>query len=98
MEIIILTDKSILVNAEVIIEYGHSSEIPINAKVTGGPNQNNQYTYLIMGTIPVEILTVHFIKRTMRVRYIINSYGKNKITTVDIDASPFFNQYKITGR
>ena len=39
----------------------------------------------------VEVLTVHFERRTMRVRF--NHMGK--VETRDVDADPFFQKYKI---
>ena len=49
---------------------------------------------------PVEVLTVHFAKRTMRVRYTIRDYfGKGeKIQTSNIDAQPFFDAYDLQAR
>ena len=45
----------------------------------------------------VEVLTVHFAKNTMRVRWTEhwgNSYGKHsKVFTKDISADPFFEKY-----
>ena len=45
--------------------------------------------------IEVEVLTVHFEKRTMRVRYMsVDWFGKGpKIQTTDISAEPFFEKY-----
>ena len=40
-----------------------------------------------------EILTVNFNSGTMRVRY--NHEDTGKVTTVDVDATPFFNEYKL---
>ena len=49
----------------------------------------------IKSLIEVEVLTVHFAKRKMRVRYRwIDYFGeKNKIRTCDISAEPFFDKY-----
>ena len=72
--------------ANVIVEYG-KGPVPPDGEKTGGS------TFLVRKNVEVEVLTVHFEKRTMRVRFVINNYGKNKITTTDIPADPFFLKY-----
>lgn len=51
----------------------------------------------IYDDVEVEILTVHFEKRTMRVRYEANIFGhsKSEIRTVNISAEPFFEKYRV---
>ena len=41
----------------------------------------------------VEVLTVHFEKQTMRVRFMVDNYGVPKVTTQNISAAPFFEKY-----
>lgn len=43
--------------------------------------------------IEVEVLTLHFAKGTMRVRYTMSQHGDPKITTVNISSEPYFEKY-----
>lgn len=60
--------------------------------------RNPEWTYgseapfYITKTIEVEVLTVHFEKGTMRVRF-LDVEGRKK--TVDVDAAPFFEKYQV---
>lgn len=49
--------------------------------------------------VEVEVLSIHFQKRTMRVRYMCEDYfGRGpKIETPDVSAEPFFKKYKELG-
>lgn len=79
-------DEKIIVKAEVITRYAKGKE-----------NDEGGFEAIIeRDTIEVEVLTVHFKKRTMRVRYVLDSWGEKKVYTVDISAEPFFEQYKIS--
>jgi len=50
---------------------------------------------IVHAIVPVEVLTVHFSRRRMRVRYTASIYGKEKVQTADISADPFFNKYDL---
>ena len=56
--------------------------------------EQNEY---IVEEREVEVLTLHFQKGTMRVRYKADFFdkGKEKIHTQDIDSAPFFEQINI---
>ena len=47
------------------------------------------YLYI---TVTAEVLTLHFEKQTMRVRY---KDLRGKIQTRDVPAAPFFNDYSV---
>lgn len=76
------------------------AQVPVKVEIDyDSPTEWGGYdTKTTYDTIPVEVLTVHFEKNTMRVRYRMFSYGKEKTVTLDIPADPFFSQYTVTSR
>lgn len=60
----------------------------------GAPNEcGGHHTEQVYGDVDAEVLTVHLAKRTMRVRFEVDSYGTPKTVTRDVDAEPFFARY-----
>lgn len=59
--------------------------------VGGRGNAINLDDYNVYRDFEVEILTVHFEKNTMRIRFC----HRDRIETRDVDATPFFKKYKI---
>lgn len=59
----------------------------------GAKTKTGYETDVIFDVIEVEVLTVHFTKLTMRVRYTEKWYGKDKIQTVNVPAAPYFEKY-----
>jgi len=68
--------------------------LKVKAKVgIGYDYKKNEY---VEGMKEVEVLTIHFEKNTMRVRYKADFWGDGVRTHVDnIPADPFFEQYQI---
>lgn len=79
----VIKPKLPTVMADVIVERQLGAKTP----------QGGRESVYIRDVIEVEVLTVHFNKQTMRIRYIKNSYGEGKVTTCNINAEPYFDKY-----
>lgn len=60
------------------------------------PGDNPDTYYMAPQMVRVDVLTVHFNRDTMRVRYTDPSTGKP--ATFDCDAAPFFAKYALPTR
>jgi hypothetical protein len=56
--------------------------------------QGSTDSFYFSGLVQAEVLTVHFAKRTMRVRFNVDG----KAMTIDVDATPFFEKYQLIER
>lgn len=63
---------------------------------------NIEHVWLPGGGCEVEVLTIHLLKGNMRVRYKNPDFsGKKwepKFKTIDVDATPFFEEFVISRR
>lgn len=70
--------------------------VPVIVRRSDVQNEWGGYdTEVIRGVVPVEVLTVHFAKNKMRVRYSYMFHGKETIMAFDIPADSFFEEYQV---
>ena len=85
---------TVVANVQTVVGYALPSQIPANAIVEpDSMNPNGEFYFYIKEDIEVEVLTVHFAKRRMRVRFKQNFYGDLKTRAFDISAEPYFSKY-----
>jgi len=58
-------------------------------------NLGGRETIVHRAPVEAEVLTIHLEKRTMRVRYVLDDYGSERICTPTVSAEPFFQEYEI---